>query len=624
MGALTESAEAQFRSRYESWDDPDIPKFHYGTHYSSAAFVLNYLVRLEPFTQHFIAFQGGHFDHPDRMFHSLPMTWDLLTRSQTVDVRELIPEFFFLPEFLINGNRLHLGQRANGEYLNDIKLPPWAKDAREFVIKNRIALESPYVSAHLNHWIDLIWGCKQRGQAAVDSVNVFYYLTYEGQIDIQSIEDSLTRSAAIEQIKSFGQTPSQLFSKNLHPMRMAYPETPAIYLDYSRIKILERSQKSYAIGSISFVNDKVNFEKVNSRIISAYGQTTISWGIPDGSLRVLYGTSNDPSVIFRSMHRSTITACAISQDGSIIVTGGDDSMISVWNATFDDIDSFGIIDKRDRDLKLELAGYLHGHLETVSCLKLSLEFNIIASASKDQTVIVWDLNRLTCSFSITGFDSPIVDMSICSENGDLLVCTGTRISLWDLNGKFIATLNIEFMPTITCGEIISPVGILTESMPSNVILTGHEDGSISIWEVRMASRKEQVPDIKVEHSWGCPSHCWTIFHQRTLSTEIGHEMSISCISATLNRSGFWTADWLGHAIFWSISVEDQCEESIIRASAVCSKSVEDVRVLPCNNCLKKFKKAELRTPCKICREIYCSGCILDHIRNSESHSRRNL
>ena len=60
-----------FSSRYEEWDDPhnDTPPYHYGTHYSSAMIVSSYLVRMEPFTQHFLHLQGGHFDLADRMFH---------------------------------------------------------------------------------------------------------------------------------------------------------------------------------------------------------------------------------------------------------------------------------------------------------------------------------------------------------------------------------------------------------------------------------------------------------------------------------------------------------------------------------------------------------------------------
>ena len=40
-------------------------------------------------------------------------------------------------------------------------LPPWAKDACDFVRQHRLALESEFVSANLHHWIDLVFGYKQ-------------------------------------------------------------------------------------------------------------------------------------------------------------------------------------------------------------------------------------------------------------------------------------------------------------------------------------------------------------------------------------------------------------------------------------------------------------------------------
>ena len=48
-----------FLSRFRDWDDAgtDSPPYHYGTHYSSAMIVSSYLVRLEPFTQHFLHLQ---------------------------------------------------------------------------------------------------------------------------------------------------------------------------------------------------------------------------------------------------------------------------------------------------------------------------------------------------------------------------------------------------------------------------------------------------------------------------------------------------------------------------------------------------------------------------------------
>lgn len=37
------------------------------------------------------------------------------------------------------------------------------------------------MSSHLHEWIDLIFGFKQRGEEAINALNVFYYCTYEGE-----------------------------------------------------------------------------------------------------------------------------------------------------------------------------------------------------------------------------------------------------------------------------------------------------------------------------------------------------------------------------------------------------------------------------------------------------------
>jgi hypothetical protein len=59
----------------------------------------------------------------------------------------------------------------------------------------------------------------RQGPAAVESVNLFHPLFYEGNVDIDSIEDPLKKNAVIGFINNFGQTPKQLFKKPHPPAR---------------------------------------------------------------------------------------------------------------------------------------------------------------------------------------------------------------------------------------------------------------------------------------------------------------------------------------------------------------------------------------------------------------------
>jgi neurobeachin-like protein 1/2 len=199
------------------------PPYHCGSCYSNAGFVIWYLIRLEPFTSCHIVLQDGKFDRPDRQFCSVASTYHGCTTS-TSDVKELTPEWFYLPDFLRNFNGYDFGEKQDtGIRVNDVELPPWACDSPEMFVRiHRAALESEIVSSQLHHWIDLVFGYKQRGpylpdvsadngQAAVDSFNVFHHLMYEGAVDLESLDEDLRHRVA-STIENFGQIPMQLFT----------------------------------------------------------------------------------------------------------------------------------------------------------------------------------------------------------------------------------------------------------------------------------------------------------------------------------------------------------------------------------------------------------------------------
>ena len=80
MGGQGAQRAVQFQERYEALEsnylnDDEPPPFHYGTHYSCAAYVLYYLMRLEPFSRLALSLQGGRFDVADRLFHDVGASW---------------------------------------------------------------------------------------------------------------------------------------------------------------------------------------------------------------------------------------------------------------------------------------------------------------------------------------------------------------------------------------------------------------------------------------------------------------------------------------------------------------------------------------------------------------------
>ena len=114
IGAISAKRLAECRERYESM--PNEEKFLFGTHYSTPAYVISFLLRKNPL--HMIKLQSGNFDNPNRLFHSMNKEWNSALQNPG-NVRELIPEFYMNDSsFLTNNLGLALGIRANKKPVN--------------------------------------------------------------------------------------------------------------------------------------------------------------------------------------------------------------------------------------------------------------------------------------------------------------------------------------------------------------------------------------------------------------------------------------------------------------------------------------------------------------------------
>ncbi|CAL5353730.1 unnamed protein product [Camellia sinensis] len=548
MGCQTLEGEEEFKKRYESWDDPEVPKFHYGSHYSSAGIVLFYLLRLPPFSTENQKLQGGQFDHADRLFNSIRDTWlSAAGKGNTSDVKELIPEFFYMPEFLENQFNLDLGEKQSGEKVGGVVLPPWAKgSAREFIRRHREALESDYVSENLHCWIDLIFGYKQRGKAAEEAVNVFYHYTYEGSVDIDSVTDPAMKASILAQINHFGQTPKQLFLK-AHVKRRVDKKLPLHPLKYSNHLIPHEIRKSSSsIAQIVSCNEKILVAGTNILLKPRTYTKYVKWGFPDRSLRFMSYDQDRLLSTHENLHGGNQIQCAgVSHDGQILVTGADDGLVSVWR----------ISNSKDgpralRNLELEKA--LCAHTSRITCVRVSQPYMMIVSGSDDCTVILWDLSSLVFVRQLPEFPSPVSAIYVNDLTGEIATAAGVMLSVWSINGDCLAVVNTSQLPS----DLILSVTSCTFSdwLETNWYVTGHQSGAVKVWQIIHCSDERIAQSKATNNAMGLLGLGNKVPEYRLVLHKVlkFHKDPVTALHAKDDLKQLLSGDSSGHLVSWTL------------------------------------------------------------------------
>ena len=194
------------------------PAYYYVSGPMCSLIVFHYLIRMEPYATLHIELQSGRFDCPNRLFSSLPKLYKQICHDPN-DFNELIPEFFFMPEFLKNWNNFDLGLEDESPNC-DVILPKWANnDPFYFVYMHRKALESDFVSEKLSNWIDLLYGYKQKGDFAKESYNIYAPELIDDSWTNEVLNDPQKKDTYRSSKLYFGQLPSQRFKEH-HPDKM--------------------------------------------------------------------------------------------------------------------------------------------------------------------------------------------------------------------------------------------------------------------------------------------------------------------------------------------------------------------------------------------------------------------
>ena len=445
--------------------------YHYASHYSNTGIVLHFLVRVPPYTGEFIKFQDGNFDLPDRSFHKLGTSWLMASEVSVSDVKELIPQLFYLPEMFINQESFNFGKRQNGDQVDNVELPAWAGgDPRTFVKIHRQALESAYIRQELAHWIDLVFGYKQTGHDAIDAVNVFHPATYPSNQTQQL--DEVEARARQTMIETYGQTPLQLFSSP-HPL----PMEELVHQDKSpagQVSVLptvtglsfghyvgspgqpcptvvwQQSQGSIVATLLRMETNEIIGLPARSLLLSRYntgrtlgqiysglqltGTHLITWGHSDNTLHGHMTGDNDTQLTSDTLAWDPIVSGATHPRVAAVWCGHQSGMVSVYNVQH----------CNKAPPKLSSPQYLHAHSDVVSSIQLCPEFGICVSSSNDKSVVTWDLHsfQLLHHISVESTSNNPVYTTIINKSGDIAVAVDSMLYLFTINLKPVASCDV--------------------------------------------------------------------------------------------------------------------------------------------------------------------------------------
>ncbi|KAL7420576.1 Beige protein-like 1 [Cryptotrichosporon argae] len=457
MGALTETRREAAAERYSATEGVGEKPFHYGTHYTSSMIVCGFMIRLSPFTEIFLALQGGNFDLADRLFSSIPRAWESASNDNRGDVRELIPEFFYSPGFLVNVNHHDFGRKqVSGDAVDDVVLPPWALgDPLLFTHLHREALESDYISRNLPHWIDLTFGCKQRDPA---SYNCFHPLSYRGAVDLEQMEDDNEKAASTAIIHNFGQTPLQIF-RQPHPYRIMSGKTGLPLgtrfgvaehwqlLIRSILPITETTSPIDGILNPISADAKPATQQRYRLVVPGRPALSVQFGFADMSLRVYYQDSTPRLVCIVEGIQATHAVFAAP---TLLVTVAPSGIVTAWR-----IGIKGSGSKRG-DVTLQREATLRGHTRPVTCLAVSEAWSLLVTGSEDGTALVWDMNRLRYIRTLqTPSGEPIKYTAVHEADGQVVLATARRLFLFTLNGHPIASASVDSgtIPLFSFGHV---------------------------------------------------------------------------------------------------------------------------------------------------------------------------
>jgi len=438
---------------------------------------------------------------------------------------ELIPEFYYFPEFLRNHNLCLF--RA----YDDTEFSSWIKDNHRFIQMNIMALESPYASSLLDQWIDFIFGIKQQNsklRSSYKGVGVARKTTGKStvaeeeqryEINVAQVFNFKHPQRSEKKIKNdtryfifnwyLDQINEQKVSRSFVLLRMGNLGEPIIFLESftDRIIAITNSRQIYQSKNISISSDKsLNFKRKETplspfksffdEVGKAYRECDsercfiildtriISCRHYDNSWKVINAKNGQVEASI-GFHNYIVNCICTTESKDKIFTGSNDGLVAMWL----------LRKKLSKSPIWCFTNYTQGITSLDACERLGLVVsvgsnnNVVVRRIFDGKLVQVITPKVNCYFMIShvrfSYRGYIV---IIRKYENILEDTHDGIFVYSINGELVKCIKVyDWITSI----VISETGY--------ELIIGVKSGKLKKYELLSLESKNLLEDIDKTH-----------------------------------------------------------------------------------------------------------------------------